>query len=305
MALDSFNWFIKLAKTGNFTRTAKEVGISQQTLSARLASLEKELSAKLIVRSAPLKLTPAGTEFLHYATEREEARTVMLRRVSQATCGDVGLLKVAIGNMRCRALMPYVIEEFHKGFPGVHIELIEGTNEELVNLAESGEADIVIARFDRSHPGIVTRKLFEERIILVIHPELLQETMGCDVDEAVKRIEKEGLAPLKDCPFLLEDDSDLAGRIAQAAMKKAGVKYEGLVRCKSMYVLLSLCAQGLGAVFCPDTMIDTERASSKILARIPLPDTESYEISIGRPANAEPWTPAQTFEDILGALFGE
>ena len=140
VALESWHWFIELARKGNFTRAAEELGISQQTLSARLASLERELDAKLIVRSTPLTLTPAGTEFLSYASEQEQARTELVRRVGEASSGGAGVLKVAIGNMRAWAMMPAVITEFHKGLPGVRIELIEGTNEDLLRMAERGDA---------------------------------------------------------------------------------------------------------------------------------------------------------------------
>ena len=81
MSLDSWKWFTRLAEMGSFTKAADSLEISQQTLSARLAALEKDLDAKLIVRSTPLTLTPAGTEFLSFAAEQEQARTELVRRV--------------------------------------------------------------------------------------------------------------------------------------------------------------------------------------------------------------------------------
>ena len=57
MALENWDWFIKLAETENFTKAAESLQISQQTLSARLVTLEKTLEAKLIVRVTPLSLT--------------------------------------------------------------------------------------------------------------------------------------------------------------------------------------------------------------------------------------------------------
>lgn len=305
MALDSWNWFIQLAQKGNFTRAAEELGISQQTLSARLASLERELDAKLIVRSTPLTLTPAGTEFLAYAAEQEQARAELVRRVGEASSGGAGVLKVAIGNMRAWSMMPAVITEFRKGLPGVRVELIEGTNEDLLRMAERGEVDIVVARFDRSHPGVTARPLFEEEVVVAIDPALLERTVGCPAQEAVRRVESEGLSLLRECPFLLEDDDDIAGRIGQTEMKKAGIKQEGVVKAESMTVLLALCRQGLGAVFSPLTLLDAAQDDTAELLRIRLPEPARYQISVGRPANAEPWTPAQTFEDIIGALFGD
>lgn len=305
MALDSWNWFIQLAQIGNFTRAADTLGVSQQTLSARLASLEKELDAKLITRTTPLTLTPAGTEFWLFAKEQEQARTDMIRKVGDASSGGAGVLKVAISSSRARDLMPMVIKEFRKGLPGVRVVILEGTNEELLRMAERGEVDIAVARFDRSHPGVDVRPLLEEEVILAIAPELLEEHLGCKADEAVKLIEKEGLKLMKGCPFLLEDDDDIAGRIGQAAMKKAGIKYSGVVRTESMSVLLALCNEGLGAVFCPNALLDAFEQNNRHLARIHLTEPASYQISIGRPSNAEPWTPAQVFEDIIGALYGE
>ena len=305
MALDSYGWFTKLVATGNFTRAADTLGISQQTLSARLASLEKELDAKLVVRSTPLTLTPAGTEFYLYAKEQEQARISMIRKVGDASSGGAGVLKVAISPARARDLMPNVIKEFRAGLPGVRVMILEGTNEQLLRYAERGEVDIAVARFDRSHPGVDVRPLFAEEVVLTVDGELLAKHLGCSASQAVKRVQSQGLQLLNGFPFLLEDDDDIAGRIGQAAMKKAGIKYSGVVRSQSMSVLLELCAKGLGAVFCPNTLLDAFECGNKKLERIHLQEPASYQISIGRPANAEPWTPAQTFEDILGALYGD
>ena len=57
MALEGWDWFIKLAENENFTKAADELQISQQTLSARLVSLERNLGAKLVVRGTPISLT--------------------------------------------------------------------------------------------------------------------------------------------------------------------------------------------------------------------------------------------------------
>ena len=64
---------IQLVEAGSFTRASEKLHVSQQTLSARLAALEKELEAKLVVRSSPLSLTRAGEAFLSYAHEQNEA----------------------------------------------------------------------------------------------------------------------------------------------------------------------------------------------------------------------------------------
>lgn len=305
MALESWGWFIQLIEKGTFTRAAEDLQISQQTLSARLASLERELGSKLVLRSTPLALTRAGEAFLTYALAQERERTLMLRRVGDVTIGGAGELKVGISNMRGRALMPLVFTQFHKSLPGVSLRLIEGTNEELIQLAERNEADVVVARFEEAHPGVTVKPLYREEVVLAIAPALLERVMGMPADQACALLEREGLARLANCPFLLETVDDLSGRIARIELRRAGIDERGLVESENMMTLLALAVAELGGVFCPTNLLDAEPALTQGLARIRLSEEARYMIGLGVPSTAEPWTPAQMFEDVIGALFGE
>lgn len=303
--LESWDWFVRLIEAGSFTRASDELQISQQTLSSRVATLERELGCKLVVRCTPLTLTRAGETFLTYAREQNAARASMLRRVGEATIGGAGQLKVGIANMRGRVLMPHVIKQFHRSLPGVRIKLIEGTNEELVALAERNEADVVVAHFDTAHPGVTVRPLYREEVVLAIHPDLLERVSGLDAHEAAEKISREGLGALHACPFLLETIDDISGRVARVELQRGGIKPEGFVESENLMTLLALCIAGLGAVFCPANMLDATESLTGNLVRIRLSEAASYDVSLGTPANAEPWTPAQMFEDVIGALFGE
>lgn len=303
--VESWDWLIQLVESGSFTRASEQLHISQQTLSSRLASLERELDTRLIVRSSPLSLTRAGREFLSFAREQNEARAIMIRRMGEATIGGAGQLKVGVSNMRSRVLMPHVVKQFHRSMPRVNVKICEGTNEELVRMAEHEDADLVIASFGDMHPGVTVRPLFREEIVLVAKPALLEAATNMPADEAIARIREEGLALLKDCPFLMTSPDDISGRIARTELRRARVKTSPLVESDSMMTLLSLCTAGLGAVFCPTNILDVATELTQGLARIRLSQAAQYEISLGRPASAEPWAPAQVFEDILGALFGD
>ncbi|MDD6289361.1 MAG: LysR family transcriptional regulator, partial [Eggerthellales bacterium] len=98
--LDAYTWYTKLVEKRSFTKAAEELGVSQQTLSARLASLERELDAKLMVRGNPLSMTPAGMAFLVYAQEQQQAQQDMLRQIGEVTGGGCGVLKVGIAHSR-------------------------------------------------------------------------------------------------------------------------------------------------------------------------------------------------------------
>lgn len=305
MTLESWSWLTQLIESGSFTRASDALQISQQTLSARLATLERSLGCKLVVRSNPLALTRAGEVFLSYAHEQELARTAMLRRIGEVSIGGAGELKVGISNIRGQILMPHVVEQFHRSLPGVNIRLIEGTNEELVRMAERNEADVVVARFDEVHPGVTVRPLFSEQVVCAVHPQLLEQATGLPLDLAREKAQAEGLAALRDCPFLLESVDDISGRVARVELGHAGFKPQVLMESDNMMTLLASCAAGLGAVFCPTNLLEDTAFLTKGLVRIELSEDARYNIASGTPANAEPWTPAQMFEDVIGALFGD
>ena len=300
--IESWDWLIQLVEAGSFTRASEKLHVSQQTLSARLATLEKELETKLVVRSSPLALTRAGEAFLSYAYEQNEATSSMLRRIGEVTAGGTGPLKVGVSNIRSRVLMPHVMGQFRRSMPGVNVRLIEGTNEELLQLAERGSADIVIARFGGTHPGVTVRRLFQEEVVLTMTPALLEEVAGAPAEQARARAE-EDLSTLAGCPFLLTSLDDITGRIARSELRAAGIKPRVAVEGDSLMALMALCREGIGAVFCPANVLDAIDELSCDLVRVRLSDAARYDISLGRPASADPWAPAQVFEDIVGALF--
>ena len=65
----SMQYFSMVAREKSFTKAAAKLYITQQTLSAHIAAIEKELGCQLIIRRVPLELTYAGQIFLKYAVD--------------------------------------------------------------------------------------------------------------------------------------------------------------------------------------------------------------------------------------------
>ncbi len=300
MALENWDWFIKLAETENFTKAAESLQISQQTLSARLAALEKSLGAKLIVRSTPPSLTSAGLVFLLFAREQRQARWDMIRQIGEVTGGGAGILKVGISHVRGRLLMPQVIRTMRERFPGVSIYLVEGTNKELIRMAEHAEVDAVIARLGMTIPGIEITPLYQEEVVLALRDDLLEEITGMPAEQACQTLLEKGIGALKNCPFVLESVDDIAGRIAYSELRNAGIEPNVVATSENLPTLLAMSAEGLGAVFCPMNMFDLLHDSlTKNLVRISLSEQAKYNISLGIPLQREQWKALGAFKELI------
>ena len=122
MNFQSIHYFLQVARKRSFSQAAEELFITQQTLSASIASLEKELGCKLFVRHIPLELTYGGELFLQYAKTFEQNYERMERDFAEIGAGVRGRLRVGVAVNRGRLLMPKVIHAFHETHPMVEVE---------------------------------------------------------------------------------------------------------------------------------------------------------------------------------------
>lgn len=121
MNFQSLHYFIMLAREKNFTRAAEKLHISQQTLSASIAALERELNCKLIIHHVPLELTYGGRTFFQYAlslTGEEESMRRSLLDIAEEKTGE---LRIGIGYVRGRTLLPPILKKFGDKHPGENV----------------------------------------------------------------------------------------------------------------------------------------------------------------------------------------
>src|SRR6266481_848906 len=74
MTLEQLEAFLAVARRRTFTEAARQLGLSQPTLSRQLQSLEQELAVRLLVRTPRgVVLTEPGGRFLRRAREALDA----------------------------------------------------------------------------------------------------------------------------------------------------------------------------------------------------------------------------------------
>ena len=104
----SIEYFAAVASEHSFSKAAKRLGITQQTLSANIAALERELGCTLFVRHVPLELTYAGTVFARYAQRFRRDRDALAKKcatspaIRPACCAWV--LPTRVAGRSCRRL---------------------------------------------------------------------------------------------------------------------------------------------------------------------------------------------------------
>ncbi len=249
-------YFIAVAEERSFTKAADRLGITQQTLSAHIAGVERELGARLLVRKVPLELTYAGEVFLGYARKMQALERSMQQEFLDIAGDERGLLRVGIASTRSHFIMPRSIAAFQKKHPGIEVDLLEAENEELVESLRAGQLDLIVATVTRDIPGLSVHGLYQEEVVLVVARELLSTLYGEKADEVASEVERtHTLAPLASCPFLLLGKRDVPGDLARHIFREAGITPFVRVTSSNTETLLDLCARGAGAFFCPRRLV--------------------------------------------------
>ena len=172
MNFQTIQYFLQVARKRSFSQAAEELFITQQTLSASIAALERELGCKLFLRHIPLELTYGGEQFLKYATAFQQNYDRMLRDFAEIGAGVRGRLRVGVAVNRGRLLLPKLIHAFHEAHPMVEVAVVEGKNDALLEALHEGEIDLAIADFPEDCRGIAVEDYYEDEIVLALSDDL-------------------------------------------------------------------------------------------------------------------------------------
>ncbi|HVU02639.1 MAG TPA: LysR family transcriptional regulator [Polyangiaceae bacterium] len=164
---DRLRYFVAVVDAGTFSAGARRAGISQPALTAAIAKLEDEVSARLFVRGhSGVSLTAEGAALLPRARAALAAVEDGRRAVREIAGLEAGEVRIGGGATACMYFLPPVLAEFRKAHPKVRLTLREGTSEGLLSALESGALDLAITTTDRGDPW------FEDDLVLVRAPSL-------------------------------------------------------------------------------------------------------------------------------------
>lgn len=144
--LRQLEYFIAAGETGSITLAAERIAISQPSISAAIAHLEREWKAQLFIRhhAQGLSLTPTGRTMLR------EAKSVVGQAAGLYVAASASLDQVrgalTIGCMTTLApmLVPDIVRSFGAAYPGVRIRAVEGNAADLCARLARAEIDVAL-----------------------------------------------------------------------------------------------------------------------------------------------------------------
>ncbi len=236
VTLKQLSYFAAVAEAGSLARAAKTLHVSQPSISAALAALEDTLGIDLFLRhhAQGVSLTPTGRQLLATAQATLAGAEDFQSLAQAVTTEPAGLLRVGCYPTLAAVLMPAVIGRLAQRYPKIKVEMIEGTEDDLLPRLERGDIEQALL-FGEKLPDTVKRIVIERSDPYVLLPK----------SHRLARKGSVALRDLADEPFILMD-TPAAREHFLGIFRDAGISPRIAYRSPSFEVVRGLVGQGLG-----------------------------------------------------------
>lgn len=243
----SFDWtraraFLATAEAGSLSAAARQLGLTQPTLSRQVAALEAELDVLLFERvGRSLSLTRAGLDLLDHVRAMGAAADRVALAASGQSQSVSGLVRITASDVFSAYLLPPVLHRLRQEAPGLEIDVV--ADNDIRDLMRR-QADIAIRHVRPDHPDLIARRLPDARAHLYASPAYLD-----------RQGQPARLADLAGHDFLSFGDADaMIGHLTPLGVPVTRDNFR--LGCQSGMVTWEYARQGLGILPMAETVAD-------------------------------------------------
>ena len=251
--------FLEVARRGSVSRAAEALFITQPTLTARLHGLERELGARLFLRTPRgMRLTEAGRAWVPFAERAMRALVEGRDALEQVMTASGGHLVIATAPAVSIYVLPELLERFVAAHPRVEVSVRTGHSEEIVALVLRDEVQLGLGRAIQ-HPDLELRPFHKEELVLV-----------CAPDHPFAKRRSVTMAQVTNEKLIMFDRTSSYYEITHSAFAAAGARLKRYMELDSIEAAKKMVERDLGVALLPATAVVREleaRHLSKVRVR--------------------------------------
>lgn len=139
--------FYEVATQGNITKASQRLMISQPAVTKQIKALENQLGGELFIRTKRgVILTDNGKEIYNYIKQGMHCFESAELQFSNLKKLETGIVRIGISTTLCRIFLLKYLEEFHKQYPNVAIQVFTDPSKTMRQMLKDGSIDILIAK---------------------------------------------------------------------------------------------------------------------------------------------------------------
>lgn len=242
MELRQLRYFVAIVDHGSLSRAARVLHIVQPALTQQIQSLEEELGALLLHRSAQgMQATDAGKVFYEHALAILKQVTDAKSAVTQSADKPSGTVALGIPQSASGALALPLLTAVRATYPDIVFQLTEELTGNLIEQLRSGRINFAILFDDGQLSGFNTKLMVEEQMMYITR---------ADSQFACKRKSISLEKALQATLILPSIQHGVRPRI-EATVRHAGMAIDKVVDITSIAILKSALMADMGATILP------------------------------------------------------
>ena len=221
MNLKQLEAFVQVSESGSFSKAAKELFLTQPTISAHISSLEKELNVRLFIRNTKeVSLSDDGKDLYRYAKQITDLEKAIEERFYMDSDDGKHFITIAASTIPAQYLLPKVLMCYRERYPKEQIKIMETDSSEVVT-------QVVDHMVDVGFTGTVLEKK-HCKYIPFYKDELAVITPDTPEYRILKEQNRDGIDWIKRKPLILREEGSGTRKEAEKQLKNAGISMETL-----------------------------------------------------------------------------
>lgn len=221
MNLKQLEAFVQVSESGSFSKAAKELFLTQPTISAHISSLEKELNVPLFIRNTKeVSLSDDGKDLYRYAKQITDLEKAIEERFYMDSDDGKHFITIAASTIPAQYLLPKVLMCYRERYPKEQIKIMETDSSEVVTQVVDHMVDVGFTGtvLEKKHCKYIPFYKDELAVITPDTPEyrILKEQNRDDIDWIKRK------------PLILREEGSGTRKEAEKQLKNAGISMEAL-----------------------------------------------------------------------------
>lgn len=220
MNLKQLEAFVEVAEGGSFSKAAKNLYLTQPTISAHISALEKELEVRLFVRNTKeVSLSVEGQTLYKYASQMIDLEKRIEEEFGERRKLGKRCITIAASTIPSQYLLPKILTRFNEKYPGEQIKMIESDSARVVNQVVEHMVDIGFTGtvLEKKHCKYVPFYK-DELVIITPNTEEYQLRAGNPAD----------ISWVLEEPVIMREEGSGTKKEAEKQLRRAGIRPEQL-----------------------------------------------------------------------------
>lgn len=259
--LSLYKVFYTVASTGNISKAARELYISQPAISKSINKLEDNLNTPLFIRnSRGVTLTDEGAILYDYVKTAFDALSRGEEELSKIHSLGVGHIRIGVSTTLCKYILIPYLEDYIKLHPHIKITIENQDSAQTISLLEQHHIDLGVIAQPHYLKSLDFYPVKEIEDIFVCSPSYMENFH-------VRSTRNEDI--LTEGTVMLLDQKNMTRHHIDAYINEQQLTFSNILEVSTMDLLIEFARIGLGVACCIKECVQRE-LDEGVLMQIPL-----------------------------------